>query len=70
MAKRKRPQLSAMTPLEDGYYWATHRRHGWRDMVRLGRNGLRHRRAFVARMSCTFDPSEFTAFSRQIKERA
>jgi len=65
----RKPKLSLLVPDGDGYYWATHRKHGWRDLVRLGRNGLRHRRAFTARHSSSFDPSDFTDFSREVKER-
>lgn len=56
-------------PIADGYYWATHRKYGWRAIVMLRPNGQSHRRAFAAgRAHSTFDVCEFHQWSRQLRD--
>lgn len=55
-----RPRLHpSTTPGELGFYWATHRRYGWRTVVELGRNGHGQVRVFCCRQSGTFDVIDF-----------
>lgn len=74
--KPLRPQLRQVkpgavddprVPDEEGYYWATHKT-GFRMIVLLTRDGLRHRRAFTCKARESHDPSEFGDYSERIRE--
>jgi hypothetical protein len=55
--------------MAEGYYWATHRRYGWRAVVLIGKDGFKHTRAFTARSSSSFNVEEFTDFKGPLRER-
>ncbi len=55
-------------PVADGWYWATYRLNGVRQIVLIDRDGHKHRRAFTARYSRSLDPSEFTDYSDRLIE--
>jgi len=58
-------------PLEDGYYWATSLKYPqWgRVIVQLGRNGHKHRRAYLCWYDSSYDPCDFTDYSERIVEK-
>jgi hypothetical protein len=56
------------TPTASGYYWATHRKYGWRRVVLIELNGHRHLRAFAHRMSGSFGLEEFKDYRGPLTE--
>lgn len=64
------PDACDCAPTGPGYYWATHRKYGWRRVVLLEVNGFRHLRVFVHRMSGSFGTEEFKDYSPPIRDAA
>jgi len=56
-------------PTQLGFYWATHRKWGWRKIVEVGMDGRKVVRVFVPRFSASVGIEEFTDYSGPIKER-
>ena len=50
------------TPTVEGYYFATHRKYGWRCVVQFTKNGLGNMRLFACRISRGMGLEEFTDY--------
>lgn len=65
--------MSSCIPSEEGYYFATWkpnraREKPFRVIVRIGRDGFGHTRAFMTRASRGYNPSEFEDYSQRIED--
>lgn len=57
-----------LAPAEQGFYFATNRRAGWRSMLLIAPDGNKHVRAHVPRMGRSFGLEEFTGYTGPIVE--
>lgn len=65
--------MSSCVPSEEGYYFATWRPTKFREtpkreVVRIGKDGFGHTRAFITRASRGYNPSEFEDYSRRLED--
>lgn len=56
-------------PVKIGYYWATSRANGLRQIVRIGKDGFGHVRLFRTRGSSSHSLCDFKDFAGPIVER-
>ena len=50
----------ALREVTNGFYWATHKKYGWRRIICIGRDGFNHTRAWPPGISAgSFNVEEF-----------